>query len=675
MNKHLRNFIDRSPLIYAFAVLLCAAVTAIFAVTRLDGTVSGDDLLFIAELEAGFAVVLFVLMVVIRKRLEKKLEAYIESVAYDSQSAQSSTLANFPLPIAVFRIDDTKLVWGNEMFFEIIGSKGKRLDARMSDLVDSFSGKWLLEGKRQYPPLVELGERKYRIRGNIIRNDSAADDAGFMGISYWVDVTDYENVKTELEQTQPVACIIIVDNLEDLYKNQTDRVKNDIRDSIEDALRAWVQEYNGFVRRYDRDRYIAFFQQCDFDAMRDAKFSINEKMHSVGNPSGISASISLGFGEGASGFPDALQSADMAADLAYTRGGDQAVVRNRLSFEFYGGRGSEVEKRTKVKSRVMANTLDELIRDSSRVFVMGHKYADFDSIGAAVGVCALARKHGIRYNIVIDETSTAADSLVSLLKSDGDYKNVFISGDDAVLHADGRSLLVVVDANRPEQVEASDLLDACNRVAIVDHHRVSSTYIQNAALGFIEPYASSACELMSEVLQETTLAGEVSKVEANALFSGIVLDTKNFTIRTGERTFDAASWLRRVGADTTEVKKLLQSGIDDTIAKYTILQGAELYRNIAISAPGDAYNRVIVAKAADELLNISGVEASIVVASGEDGEVFASARSIGEVNVQIIMEKLGGGGNRSAAAIRFSGIDVSEARSKVIEAIDDYFDN
>ena len=357
------------------------------------------------------------------------------------------------------------------------------------------------------------------------------------------------------------------------------------------------------------------------------------------------------------------------------RGGDQAVVRNRLSFEFYGGRGSEVEKRTKVKSRVMANTLDELIRDSSRVFVMGHKYADFDSIGAAVGVCALARKHGIRYNIVIDETSTAADSLVSLLKSDGDYKNVFISGDDAVLHADGRSLLVVVDANRPEQVEASDLLDACNRVAIVDHHRVSSTYIQNAALGFIEPYASSACELMSEVLQETTLAGEVSKVEANALFSGIVLDTKNFTIRTGERTFDAASWLRRVGADTTEVKKLLQSGIDDTIAKYTILQGAELYRNIAISAPGDAYNRVIVAKAADELLNISGVEASIVVASGEDGEVFASARSIGEVNVQIIMEKLGGGGNRSAAAVRFSGIDVSEARSKVIEAIDDYFDN
>jgi len=322
----------------------------------------------------------------------------------------------------------------------------------------------------------------------------------------------------------------------------------------------------------------------------------------------------------------------------------------------------------------MATTLAELVRDSSRVLVMGHRFADLDAIGAAVGVCCLARKFGVKANIVTDLEKNAAKSLITALRQDSEYRDVFMNRTEAMLRADGRTLLVVVDVNRPERVEDADLLAACNRVAVIDHHRVAATYIQNAALAFIEPYASSASELMTEVLQEVAELGDIHKCEAEALLSGIVLDTKSFTIRTGERTFDAAAYLRRAGADTIYVKKLLQNDMEDTVARYRIMQTAEIYRKVAIAVPEEVQSRVVAAQAADELLNISGVEASVVIALDEKGSVFASARSIGEINVQILMEKLGGGGNRSAAAAQFDNTDLEEAAARVRTAIDEYLD-
>ena len=377
-------------------------------------------------------------------------------------------------------------------------------------------------------------------------------------------------------------------------------------------------------------------------------------------------------GEDAPTLAEGLQFADMAVELALTRGGDQAVIKNRLSFEFYGGRGLEVERRTKVKSRVMANTLTELVRDSSRVLVMGHRYADLDALGAAVGVCCLARKCGTKANIVINREHNAVKTLIERLLPEPEYRDAFMSTQEAMVAADGRTLLVVVDTNSPAQVEDPDLLDACNRVAVIDHHRVSASYIHNAALGFIGPYASSACELVTEILQEVTEQTDILRCEAEALLSGIVLDTKSFSIRTGERTFDAAAYLRRSGADTTEVKKLFQTDMEHTVAMYKIMQEAEQYRNIAIAAPSAPQSRVVAAKAADELLNISGVDASVVISPDGKGGAFASARSIGEINVQILMEKLGGGGNRSAAAVQMEDTTLEDAVQKVREAIDDY---
>ena len=626
----------------------------------------------LAAAEGGVILVLLAYSLIAGRAREKQLSAYIESVTYDTENAKNNTLVHFPLPIAVFRLDDASIVWGNEMFFSMCGGEKKRTDARISDLIPGFSGKWLMEGKNQYPSVLELGGRKYQVHGNLVRSDKNEEDNAFLGITYWVDITEYEDVRLEHEGSRPVPGIVVIDNLDEMYKNQPERVRNDLRDAVEDQLHQWCESSHGILRRYDRDRYLTMFEKRDVDRMREENFRITDQIHKVESPNGITATVSIGFGEDGANLGESLQFADMAVELALTRGGDQTVIKNRLSFEFFGGRGLEVEKRTKVKSRVMANTLAQLMRDSSKVFVMGHRFADLDAVGAAVGVCCLARACGVRAYIVMDLEHNASKSVLARLREEKEYKDAFLSPQEAMLSADGRTLLVVVDTNRPEQVEDADLLAACNRVAVIDHHRVSATYIQNAALGFIEPYASSTCELLAEILQEVTDQTHLTRCEAEAMLAGIVLDTKSFSLRTGERTFDAAAWLRRAGADTTEVKKLFRTDMEDTIARYSILQSAKLHRNVAVAAQQEPQKRIVAAQAADELLNISGVDASIVMVPDGKGKIYASARSIGELNVQILMEKLGGGGNRSAAAVQFSDIGMDEAVQRVYAAIDEY---
>ncbi len=660
MNKNLQRLAEPGSKMYLFFLVAFAVASLLFKMYEL------------AVAEAGVILLLLVYSAISRRRKAKQLAAYIESLTYETENAKNNTLMNFPLPIVVFRLDDSRIVWGNEMFFAMCGATGARLDACMVDLIPEFSAKWLMEGKTQFPSLFEIDDRKYKLYGSIIRSEEADDSAAFMGISYWVDVTDYEVIRVEYEDSRPVAGIVVIDNLDELTRNQPDRIKNDLRDAIEDKLNQWADNYGGIVKRFERDRYLALFEKRHLEQMKEEKFSLVEEVHQVESPSGIVASISIGFGADAVNFSDALQYANVAIELALSRGGDQTVIKNRLNFEFFGGRGFEVEKRTKVRSRVMANTLAELIQDSSRVLVMGHRFADLDSVGSAVGACCIARKLGVKANIVIDMKRNVSGALIERVRKEPEYKELFISPQDAMLRADSHTLLIVVDTNRPEQVEDSNLLFSCNRVAVIDHHRVGATYIQNAALAFIEPYASSVSELMTEIIQELADPSDIMRCEAEAMLAGIVLDTKSFTIRTGERTFDAAAYLRRAGADTTEVKKMLQSDMTDTVSRYKIMQGAELYRNVAIAAPEEPQNRIVAAQAADELLNISGVEASIVIVPDDKGGVAVSARSIGELNVQLIMEMLGGGGNRSAAAAQFENTDVHTVVQRVYAAIDDY---
>lgn len=665
MNKKLQRLVEPGVRMYLFFLVLFAAASLFF------------EQYVLAMVEGGVILLLMIYSFVVARKKRRELVAYIESVTYDAETAKNNTLLFFPLPIAVFSLEDMRVVWANQIFFDICGVAGSRFEARMDDLSPSFSGKWLMEGKTQYPGLMTVGGRKYRIHGNIIRPDAkeGEENRGFMGITYWVDVTEYDDIKLEYENSRPVVATIVIDNYDELIKNKPDRVKSEMRDSVEDLIEKWCDGKGSILRRYDRDRYLFVFEERRLKEYEEQKFSLLEDVNKVVSPSGIHATVSIGIGHGGAGLGENLQFSSLAVEMALSRGGDQAVVKNRFNFEFFGGRGNEVETRTKVKSRVMANAIAELISDSSYVFVMGHKHADLDTVGAAAAVCCIARKKDRKCKIIIDLQRNAAKPLIARLEKEPEYVDAFVSTQEAMLMADSRALLIVVDTNRPEQVEDQSLLQAFTRVAVIDHHRRAATYIQNADLTFHEPFASSVCELMSEVLQEIVEPADILRCESEAVLSGIVLDTKNFTIRTGERTFEAAAFLRRMGADTTEVKKLLQNDMANTVARYKILQSARLYRgNIAVAVPEEPQDRIVAAQAADELLNVSDVEVSFVVSPTEDGGANISARSIGDVNAQMIMEKLGGGGNRSAAAAQMKDISLRDAVNKLFEAIDEYLD-
>lgn len=663
MNKKLQRLLEPGMRLYLLFLVAFAAVTLFF-----------DQRLAIAE---GVVIALLLIYYVIgSRRRRRELIAYIESVSYNAESAANNTLIHFPLPMAVFRLDDYSIVWGNQTFWEMCGRSGPSFEGRLTKYVPEFNGKWLLEGKNRLPDLLHVNDRVYQVNGNVVRgsgNDDKRYDHDYLGITYWLDVTEYDNVRHEYEDSRPVIAVIILDNYDELMKGIPERVRNELRSAVSDHVERWCEGKGGLVRTVDRDRTMFVFEERYLPELTEARFAVLEAIHSVVNPAGIQATLSIGIGKDGTSFEETYSFATLAAEMALSRGGDQAVIKNRFNFEFFGGRGSEVETRTKVKSRVMANSLAELISDASSVFVMGHRFGDLDSIGAATGVCCIARKRGKRCLIVVnDKNQTAAGQLIDQLLATEEYKDSFITSEEAILRADSHSLLIVVDTNRPEQVEDQALLMSCNRLAVIDHHRRAASYIENPTLSLYEPYASSACELMSELLQELVDKKDVLQCEANAMLAGIVLDTKNFTIRTGERTFDAAAFLRRAGAEPTEVKKLFQNNIEDTIDRYGILQQARLYQGIAVAAAEGTHNRIVAAQAADELLNVSGVQASIVLYPTEDGGVNISARSIGDVNVQVLLESLGGGGNKSAAGVQMKDISLKDAVNKLFHSIDEY---
>ncbi len=666
MNKKLQKLIEPGTRLFLLIMVLFAVATFFFNET-------------LAAAEAIVIALLVIYYLLAARHRRKQLVEYIENVTYNAESAKNNTLMNFPLPIVVFNMSDNQIIWGNQIFFDLFGDRQPGFEAELSDMVPGFSSKWLLEGKKQYPGLVQVGERKYQLHGNIIRaknEDVGERTRDFMGITYWVDVTEFDNIKLEYESSRPVTMLFVVDNYDELMKNVPDRGKVELRGAIDDMLSSWVDGKKGLMRRYDRDRYMFIFESRYLKDFTDGKFDILEKVHQISSPSGIHATLSIGVGRDGEGFEENFSFANLAVEMALSRGGDQAVIKNRFNFEFFGGRNTEVETRSKVKSRVTANALAELMRASSQIFVMGHKLSDLDCIGSAAGMVCIARKLGRPVRIIVDPVQNSAARLIDALKALPEYRDVFVDPEDAIVRADSRTLLVVVDTNRPEQVESASLLEACTRVAVIDHHRRAASYIQNAALTFHEPYASSVCELMTELLQELTETDDILRLEAEAMLSGIVLDTKHFSIRTGERTFDAAAFLRRIGADTSEVKTFMQSDLSHTVEKYRILQDVRLYREgIAIVARAEETDRVVAAQAADDLLNIAGIQASFVAYATGKGGVVISARSIGEVNVQLILEKMGGGGNKSAAGVQIENMELQEAVKALCASIDEFLDN
>lgn len=443
---------------------------------------------------------------------------------------------------------------------------------------------------------------------------------------------------------------------------------------LNDAINRWTEPYHGMLRRLERNRFLFVFEKRDLEDAVTNKFSLLEDVHQIVSPSGLTASVSMGLGVDGSCFEESYNFAALGLEMALSRGGDQAVIKDRMNFTFFGGRSIETDYTSKVRSRVTASSLMELIGQSSQVFVMGHSNADLDSLGAAMGICCMCRKAGKQVHIVMDTEKNAVGRLLREVQFSPEYADMFLSGQEALVACDNGSILVVVDTNRPDQVECKPLLEAIPKVCVVDHHRRAADYISPVVVNLHETYASSTSELVTELLSYGVESSDVLPIEAKALLAGICLDTKFFNVRTGERTFEAAAALRRMGADTTEVKLLMQNDFQDTVAKYEIVKSAKLYRGeLAVAALNYGTTRPLAAQAADDLLNISGITASFVLYPDEE-QTIISARSIGKVNVQMVLEPLGGGGNALVAGAQLRGVDPSQALTRLVEAIDKYYE-
>ena len=658
MNKRIARLLRTNITIFSLCLVLFALAAIPF-----------DVRLAIGE---GVAAVAFFLLGRRRsKATQQSLRQYIQRFYGGMDSARSSNMLFTPLPMMVFDLATEDILWSSESFLQLTEQREGIFDAHLETVFPNISFHWLLEGKTEAPETVVWNHRTYRVFGGVSHPEGGQSA---LATTYWMDVTDTEEMRRTLELTRPVVAILMVDNYEDLMKATPEGKRSAVRAMLEEKLSQWSAGSEGMMLRYDRDRYLFVFEEKSFSDFAAKRFDVLDAVREVVAGEGVAATLSIGVGRDADSFEALFKNASVALEMALSRGGDQAVVKDKLNFEFYGGRSKATEKRTKVKSRVMANALAELIDEAKQVYVMGHSYADMDALGAAAGVCAIVRKRGKKCRIVIDTENNAAHPMLRRLQALPEYQGAFLSGDDAFLRVQPETLLVGGDTNRPGSVESEPLLDACNRVAVIDHHRRGSSYIDKMALNYHEPYASSASELVTELLQYLIEPGDLLKAESEALLAGIVLDTKNFTNRTGGRTFEAAAYLRRAGADTADVQRMFQSDLQSMISRYDIIRRAELYHgDIAIAALDQECDRVIAAKAADEMLTLQGVRASFVLYRKDDG-IYISARSLGEINVQVLVETLGGGGNSTTAGGQCSGMTVAEAKTTLLRAIDKYFE-
>lgn len=657
MNKKLRRVLQPRMTAFFVILVLFSALAAVF----------GQYYLALGE-----ALVTLALFLVCRWTSRQRRLALGEYVRGANEMLHRTHGGEVPFPIALVNLTEDEILWYNRSFRELTGVRDGLNSLRVGDVFPELSLQWLLAGKGEASDFLRFQERRFLVQGSLL-GESEGRNGAALGMIYLHDLTELLDTRDEFIRTRPMMCLVLVDNYDELTNNLPDAAISNLNAQINTIINHWADRYGGLLRKLERNRYLLLLESKDLAAMAEDKFSLLESMRAVSNPASIAATVSIGIGKDGAGFRENYDFAALSIEMALSRGGDQAVIKDRYDFSFFGGRFKTTERRTKVKSRVMAASLSELIAQSGRVFIMGHKMADLDALGAAAGLCCLCRKKGKKAYIVLDREKNAAASLLSLLETMPEYEGSFLGGQDALLMADAKSLLIVVDTNRPDQVECKPLLESLRRVVVIDHHRRAADYIEQPVLNLHEPYASSASELVSELLEYSVEPGDIPAAEAAALLAGIALDTKNFSIRTSSRTFEAAAFLRRIGADTVLVKKLFQNDLPTTVARYKIIQNARLYRGtIAIAALDYTATRTIAAQAADELLNISGIETSFVLYPQEE-QTIISARSIGEANVQAILEPLGGGGNAATAGAQVKGKNVPTTLEELLRCIDNFF--
>ncbi|WP_129724162.1 DHH family phosphoesterase [Xylanivirga thermophila] len=608
----------------------------------------------------------------VTKKRQREWIKYLESISENIEWSTKNAVLSVPLPLVVVEIDGS-ISWFNPNFSHMFEGQDL-LDKKITDYVPELDPQMILDNQDKNSKRLELNDRIYNVIWTPVQIDGVNSEKKVMILLYWEDITEYVRIKEEYYNQQIVVMDIQIDNYDEVMANTDDTHRPNVQAEIESRLAKWANALNGAWTKYDRDKFIVIIHAMKFKKLSEKKFDILDEIRDINVGNQIPVTLSVGVGVGGSTPLESQYYARSAIDLALGRGGDQAVVKNGDKLSFYGGRNKAVEKRSKVKSRVIANALRQLMEQSSEVLIMSHEVPDLDSIGSALGIYRCAQYIDKGAHIVLNMSNASVDRLVKKLLQIDDYKDIFITGDQAMDRIDKRTLLVVVDTHRPSFTEVPQLVKMAEKVVVIDHHRRSVEGMENAILTYLEPYASSTSELVTEMTQYFGEKVKLSNIEADALLAGITMDTKNFIFKTGVRTFEAASFLRRSGADPTSIRQLFQDDMDTYVARADAVRAAEIvYPGIAIAiCPPDIKNApLIAAQAADNLLTIRGIHTSFVLCKNGD-EIMISARSLGNVNVQVVLEKLGGGGHLTMAGAQISDITEEEAKQKVIEALEEY---
>ena len=611
----------------------------------------------------------------LRNSESKKLEwlKYVEDLSLNMDKTAKKSIKYLPIPMCVIEFNG-KIIMHNEKFSEVTGRE-RLLDENINDLVGDIDLTKALNDENEMYSEIEYKERRYKIVYRVIKNKTSSD-VDYMMVLYWLDITDYLMLKERYINEKTVIGLIEVDGYEEVLKSAEEENRPLITADIERILSTFETESKAAMKRVSKDKFFLVMNREELKKIEFDKFEILDKIRNIDHGNTFPVTISMGIGIDGETINDNFKMAIGALDLALGRGGDQVVVKTKDNFSFYGGKSKAVEKKTKVKSRLIGHALREIINQSEDILIMGHRYPDMDAMGAAVGIYDLCKACGKESNIVLENVNDSIEIFAQKIKRDKYYKGIFINHETAIERCKEDTLVIVLDTHRPNFTECPKLLDISDKVVVIDHHRRGVEFISDTVLLFHEIYVSSTCEMVTELIQYMDENIKINKMTAEGLLAGINLDTKNFAFKTGVRTFEAASYLRKIGADTIEVKKLFNADISDFTTKAEIIQNTKIINNrICIGYTSSEIDNVnvIIAKAADELLNIRQVEASFVLGQ-KDGKVFISARSLGDINVHVMMEKLGGGGHIDIAGAQLKNVSLKKAYNMVHEIIEEFLE-
>ncbi len=651
------------------SALLIAANTVIGAAS----TKAGIIMAVFTLLYVGIAVWLYTY----RRRL---LMSGLVEFSAEYSWMQKQLLTDLELPYAMADVDG-RILWGNTAFSEGLGEE-KPLKVTKKNLMTIFPEitKEVLKLNDGMAVLhAARNERKYQIRlkavymkdsPEAIISSVGVEAAGQMLVAvYLFDETEILSYKQMVDDQKMVAGLIYLDNYDEALESVEEVRRSLLTALIDRKITKYISNMNGIVKKLEKDKYFISIKQSYITELKENRFSILEEVKTVNIGNEMAVTLSIGLGMNGDSYSRNYEFARIAIDMALGRGGDQAVIKDGERIQYFGGKAQQVEKTTRVKARVKAHALRELMETKDRLLIMGHRLTDIDAFGAAVGIYRIATAMDKKAHIIINEVTTSVRPILDRFVGNPDYpEDLFLTGSKAAELVDANTLLVVVDVNRPSITDAPELLRLVKTIVVLDHHRQSSEIIDNAVLSYVEPYASSSCEMVAEVLQYIADGIKIKSAEADALYAGIVIDTNNFTNQTGVRTFEAAAFLRRNGADVVRVRKMFRDDLEDYKAKAEAVREAEIFEGCfaisVCSSVGIGSPTVVGAQAANELLDIAGIKASIVM-TDYNHAVYISARSIDEVNVQVMMEKLGGGGHRTIAGAQLAGVSIEEARTRV----------